>query len=271
MKNYFSSSLLKRIVRLSSLSFAVGAFSYSNISYADIEGIPYNQEFPNAQHPYAQAPDGCSGWQNARQVRDTWGSVNFIGACDNHDRCYYTVGSDWNTCNERFYSDLRAACESDLRVWVPPVTVGGVTITPGFHTPPEPASLGACYAVASGYYGGVQAGVLLDVFDEAQDKQRRYEEWVASVRNPSPNRRPAEETAYYTQQIGEHCHWYLNNQERSDYWRLIQTAAQRDAGNTDSEYYRKRIADHCEWYLNNQGRTDWWNLIESAARQDAGL
>ncbi|WP_449420615.1 tachylectin-related carbohydrate-binding protein [Phormidium nigroviride] len=185
MKNCFPPSLLRKIIYLSSISLAVGAFNYSNISYADVEGIPYNQEFPNAQYPYAQAPDGCSGWQNTRQVRDTWGPVNFTGSCDNHDRCYYTLGFNWNTCNERFYSDLRAACERDLRVWVPPVTVKGVTITPGFHTPPEPASLRACYAIASGYYGGVQAGVLLDVFNEAQNKQRRYEEWVASIRSPS--------------------------------------------------------------------------------------
>lgn len=186
MKKYFSShQFLKTIVRLSSTFLAVGAFSYSNVSFADVEGIPYNSNFPNAQYPYAQAPDGCSGLQSTREVRDTWGSVNFTGACDNHDRCYYTRGSNWNTCNERFYSDLRAACERDLRVWVPPVTVRGVVITPGFHTPPEPTSLRACYAIASGYYAGVQAGVLLDVFNTAQGKQRRYEEWVASYTPPS--------------------------------------------------------------------------------------
>jgi hypothetical protein len=188
MKKCFSSpQILKKIIRLSSIFFAIGTFSYSNVSHADVQGIPNNPDFPNAQYPYAQAPDGCSGWQNTRQVRDTWGSVNFTEACNNHDRCYYTRGSNWNTCNERFYSDLRAACERDLRVWVPPVTVRGVVITPGFHTPPEPASLSACYTVASGYYAGVQAGVLLDVFNEAQDKQRRYEAWVATIRSPKPS------------------------------------------------------------------------------------
>lgn len=180
----------KKIVRLSGIFFAISSFSYPNISFADVEGIPSNPDFPNAQYPYAQAPDGCSGWQSRREVRDTWGPVRFTGACDNHDRCYYTRGSNWNTCNERFYSDLRAACERDLRVWVPPVTVRGVVITPGFHTPPEPASLRTCYTLASGYYAGVQAGVLLDVFNEAQNKQRRYEDWVASVRNPTGVRIP---------------------------------------------------------------------------------
>jgi hypothetical protein len=64
------------------------------------------------------------------------------------------------------------------------------TLTDPFRTrrvdlPPDPVRLSACYTVASGYYAGVQAGVLLDVFEEAQDKQERYEQWVASVRNGS--------------------------------------------------------------------------------------
>ncbi|MBG1265252.1 hypothetical protein [Nostoc sp. WHI] len=158
MKNCFSPSLLKKIVCLSSIFFAVSAFSYSNISYADVEGIPSNQDFPNAQYPYAQAPDGCSGWQNARQVRDTWGPVNFTGACDTHDKCYYTLGSNWNTCNERFYSDLRAACERDLRI---PIRRPAPTLSEPWRTviveygPPEPIALRQCYQIATVYYGGV--------------------------------------------------------------------------------------------------------------------
>lgn len=94
----------------------------------------------------------------------------------------------------------------------------------------------------------------------------RISEVLASSSTSSPSTpRPRASGAYYTKRIGEHCQWYLNNQRRGDWWSLIQSAAQRDASNTDSEYYRKRIANHCEWYLNNQGRTDWWNLIEAAA------
>ena len=163
--------------------FLLSIFSYSSFSYADVEGIPYNSDFPNAQYPYAQAPDGCSGLQSTREVRDTWGPVDFTDACNNHDRCFYTLGSNWNTCNTRFLKDLNEACRSDLRIWVPPVTVGGVVITPGFYTPPEPTTLLSCFNITSIYYGGVQAGVLLGVFNDAQNKQRRYEQWVAGVRN----------------------------------------------------------------------------------------
>jgi hypothetical protein len=36
----------------------------------------------------------CSSWgDNPAQVRDSWGSANFRGVCDEHDRCYYTIGA----------------------------------------------------------------------------------------------------------------------------------------------------------------------------------
>jgi hypothetical protein len=106
--------------------------------------IPYNPDFPKAQYPYAQAPDGCSGWSDPEQIRDTWGPVNFEPACNKHDRCYYTYGSSWQRCNEEFLKDLEDACWNDLRVCVPPLTVEGVEITPEFCLPPEPVSLAAC-------------------------------------------------------------------------------------------------------------------------------
>ncbi|WP_445174112.1 hypothetical protein [Microcoleus sp.] len=194
MKKYFSSSpSFKKFVRLSSAFFATSAFSYSNVAFADVEGIPSNRDFPNAQYPYAQAPNGCSGPWGTSEVRDSWGPVNFTGACDNHDRCYYTSGSKWNTCNERFYSDLRTACERDLRI---PIRRPDPSLSDPLRTkvvgylPPEPASLATCYRLATDYYTGVQAGVALNVFNEAQNKQRRYEEWVASVRNPTGVRIP---------------------------------------------------------------------------------
>jgi hypothetical protein len=183
---------INRLICLSSIFFTIGLFSYANITSADVEGIPYNSEFPNAQYPYAQAPDGCSGWQSTRQIRDTWGPVNFTEACNQHDRCYYTFGSNWNTCNERFYSDLRAACERDLRI---PIRVPDPTLRDPLRTrvvgygPPEPASLTTCYGIASKYYAGVQVGVLLDVFRKAQDKQKQYEKWVISVINNTEEER----------------------------------------------------------------------------------
>lgn len=184
MRKHFLSSSIKEVSRISGILVTAGIFSYCYPVYADVNGIPYNSDFPKAQYPYAQAPDGCSGWQSTREVRDSWGPVKFTGACDTHDKCYYTSGSNWNTCNERFYSDLRAACERDLRTEIKNPLTGNGT---GKYLPPDPIRLSTCYSLATSYYAGVQAGVLFDVFNEAQDKQKRYEKWVASVRNSAPN------------------------------------------------------------------------------------
>lgn len=79
---------------------------------------------------------------------------------------------------------------------------------------------------------------------------------------------------FYIKRLGDHCEWYLNHpaQGRGDWWKLIQAAAQRNAGSTTSAFYRQRVAEHCEWYLKNNGnnRPDWWELIQAAAKRDAG-
>jgi hypothetical protein len=177
MKNH--SSLRQKISSVlysCGIAIAMTTFSYTNAAHADIDGIPYNPDFPKAQYPYSQAPDACSGVTDRPdsngEIRDTWGPVDFRGACNTHDKCYYTYGSNWKTCNERFYSDLRSACERDLRV-----------STPFGKTPPDPLRLAACYKIATTYYAGVQAGVSIGVFSKAQDKQKRYERWISDVRN----------------------------------------------------------------------------------------
>ncbi len=191
MKNIFSFLLPlspKNVAHTGSIIIFTVTFGFSYIAHAAVNGIPYNPDFPKAQYPYAQAPDGCSGWQSTKEVRDTWGPVDFRGPCNTHDKCYYTLGSDWKSCNQKFYSDLRAACERDLRtsIQVSAPTLSNPLRTRRVDGPPDPTKLRTCYTLASGYYAGVQAGVVLKVFKEAQAKQRRYEEWIAQIRN-SPN------------------------------------------------------------------------------------
>jgi hypothetical protein len=182
---------IKKFLCLSNIFLFSGFLDYTSFANADVDGIPYNSDFNKAQYPYAQAPDGCSSWDSDHPewMPDTWGPVNFSGGCNTHDKCYYTLDSNWQSCNKRFYSDLRAACERDLRVWVPPakpLVLFGPEITPGFYTPPDPIRLASCYEIATAYYTGVQAGVVkikwLDTFNKAQDKQRRYEQWVATIK-----------------------------------------------------------------------------------------
>jgi hypothetical protein len=178
-----------KFIRLSSSLLIICLFGYSNIAHADVSGIPDNPDFKNAEYPYAQAPDGCSGINSPKEVRDSWGPVNFTGACNTHDKCYYTVGSKWNTCNERFYSDLRTACERDLRIAVRNPFTGKK-----HYLAPDPVRLVPCYGIATAYYTSVQAGVAFNVFKDAQEKQKNYERWVSGLRasaTPPPQPLPS--------------------------------------------------------------------------------
>jgi hypothetical protein len=176
---------IKNIFCLSSIFlFSVTSLRADPVQ-ADVNGIPSNAQFPKAEYPYSQAPDGCSGWQSPKEVRDNWGPVSFTGACNTHDKCYYTLGSNWNTCNGRFYSDLRAACERDLRtaIRVPAPTFRDPLRTRRVDLPPDPVRLTPCYVIATSYYGVVQASVAFGVFKDAQSKQKEYDEWVASIQS----------------------------------------------------------------------------------------
>jgi hypothetical protein len=143
--------------------------------------IPYNPDFPNALFPYAQAPDGCSGWSDPGQVRDTWGPVNFTEACNAHDRCYYTWGELSENCNTQFHLDLKWACQNDLRIWVPEVVLAGVVIVEAHWMEPVAATLELCLGLANTYHFAVVEAVNFGVFDEAQNLQSRYETWIQSL------------------------------------------------------------------------------------------
>jgi hypothetical protein len=118
-------------------------------------------KFKHAEVPYAKKPDGCSSWSNnPYQVRDSWGPVSFREACNEHDRCYYTLGTDPDDCNRRFCRHLSRACEKRLGAngWMP----ASPLIIP-------------CYAIAASYCGAVKA-VEDDTHEKAQDMQREWEQ-----------------------------------------------------------------------------------------------
>lgn len=98
-------------------------------------------------------------------VRDTYpGGVSFVAAGNAHDRCYYTIGSDPNTCNEQFLNALIHECKEtftgDLRVFDPRYK--------------------ACLATAALMYSVVKT-FQSSVFGDAQDQQRSYLDYVAQV------------------------------------------------------------------------------------------
>lgn len=132
---------------------------------AAADKLPYNRHFPRAAYPYAQAPDGCSGYDAAEPdlVRDNWGIADFTDVCNEHDRCYYTPGSNMDQCNDRFRDGLQYSCEDAVheKPWLLP-------------------TLDACFALATSYYG-VVSGARFGTFRDAQDLERRYMAYADEV------------------------------------------------------------------------------------------
>lgn len=124
-------------------------------------------QFPKADGGFAKRPDGCSSWSdNPAQVRDKWGSANFGGACDDHDRCYYTIGANVDGCNSNFCGGLKKACRKAYCK-----KIFGSTVC-------EPVIYGSCTAIAETYCAGVKA-VAAETYAKAQDLQKRYETCIA--------------------------------------------------------------------------------------------
>jgi hypothetical protein len=72
----------------------------------------------------------------------------FTPACNNHDRCYTSLGGTYSLRDDAMLSDMRSACRDSFSPWFP-------------------VELAACYAAAQNYYTAVKA-------------------WGA-VKNPLPN------------------------------------------------------------------------------------
>ncbi|KAJ5500051.1 hypothetical protein N7453_009102 [Penicillium expansum] len=124
-------------------------------------------QFPKAGGGLAKRTDGCSSWSdNPSQVRDSWGSANFRGVCDEHDRCYYTLRANIDECNRNFCDGLRNACRKAYCKKILSVTVC------------EPLTYGSCLQIAETYCAAVRL-VAKDVYAKAQDLQERYETCIA--------------------------------------------------------------------------------------------
>lgn len=125
-------------------------------------------QFPKAGDGFGKRPDACSSWSdNPAQVRDKWGSANFGGVCDDHDRCYYTIGSNVDGCNNNFCGGLRDACRKAYCTKI----VGKTICTPGVYD--------TCNAIAGTYCAGVRA-VAASTYAKAQDLQMRYTACIAN-------------------------------------------------------------------------------------------
>jgi hypothetical protein len=154
------------VAALSTMTTTVTAYP-TNITTRSTD-ITCGGQFPRAGDGFAQRPDGCSSWgDNPAQVRDSWGSANFRGVCNDHDRCYYTRDANVDGCNENFCGGLRKACRNAYCT-----KILGATVC-------EPMTFAACSAIAETYCGAVRA-VAASVYEKAQNKQKSYEACVTS-------------------------------------------------------------------------------------------
>ncbi|CAA6828202.1 MAG: Unknown protein [uncultured Sulfurovum sp.] len=76
--------------------------------------LPVNENFPHAFYPYAAEPNGCS----AEGFQDLYDQSNLVSdddewlseACNEHDRCYFTLGKTSQECNSEFIVNTIDAC-----------------------------------------------------------------------------------------------------------------------------------------------------------------
>jgi len=128
--------------------------------------LPYNQNFPNAFYPYAKQPDGCT----ADGLTDLYRQSNKISdddkwltqACNEHDRCYATLGTTSQACNSQFIIRAIDAC-NEISVEKTVLSMGSKNAFCGFKG--FTISTGANYCAKK-------------YFDKAQRQQRIYIQWV---------------------------------------------------------------------------------------------
>jgi hypothetical protein len=128
--------------------------------------LPVNENFPNAFYPYAQTPDGCS----AEGLHDLYRQSNKLSdddkwlknACNEHDRCYSTIGTSSQECNSQFIVRAINSCNA-ISMEKTVLTMGSKNAFCGFKGLIISIGANSC---AKKY------------FDKAQRQQKMYIQWV---------------------------------------------------------------------------------------------
>jgi len=101
--------------------------------------------------------NGCTGVPSSFAVAGASQSANIIGACNNHDVCYGTLGISKATCDTNFHSDMITTCRATFGY--PYNYVGGQMIINRQYA--------NCAQMASAYYVGVTViNDLLAIVDQ---------------------------------------------------------------------------------------------------------
>lgn len=128
--------------------------------------LPKNDNFPKAYYPYASKPNGCSigELQYIYNAVDMFSNNDqyFDKACDKHDKCYYTIGSTYQECNDAFIVNITDACHHiDKQNTM--MTLGVQNTSCGVKALVIATSVNLCER---------------EYFKRAQYKQRKYNQWV---------------------------------------------------------------------------------------------
>lgn len=100
--------------------------------------------------------DGCSVPGAATWVFPDVGlfKSTFTPACQNHDHCYSSLGSNYSECNGNFLSDMRSACNSTYTALSGPVYIACLGAASEYY------SAVVAYSVAANPLGGIQQDAL---------------------------------------------------------------------------------------------------------------
>ena len=128
--------------------------------------LPVNDNFPNAFYPYAKKPDGCT----TDGLEDLYRQSNKISddnkwlteACNEHDRCYSTIGTTSQECNSQFIVSAIDAC-NDITSEKTVLSMGSKNAFCGFK--------GFIIATGANY-------CAKKYFDKVQRQQKIYIQWV---------------------------------------------------------------------------------------------
>ena len=174
----------------------------------EIDAYARTHGFPDSDYPYAEHINTCGSNDFSSIVPDGWYCVSFENACRNHDRCYITLGSVREECDERFMKDLQSACwQYIMRPWkqaryeptpadIAIYHASAALVGPWVVVPPTPAlrpnpllpipptaqpqaveSLHRAYRVAEIYYLAVKA-TGGSYFAKSQELARNYKALV---------------------------------------------------------------------------------------------
>ena len=153
-----------RIISFGSCFLLTSAFGYpvyAAPSKDQIDNHARANGFPRSDYPYYEPVNQCGGEGVTSKVPDKYelkvlGRVvfraDFREACNNHDRCYMTAGSNRRECDANFERDLKSRC-------------GSVAKNPGCHAFAKP-------------YAEVVYNVGGEFFPNAQAKARNYKSLV---------------------------------------------------------------------------------------------